>query len=222
MFTAGISQVPFNVSVGVSQGEYEFMNKTKVTNLYDAVVNVAGSVHDLDKHPVGNWYEPKAEKMEELLGAMLLVCTFLRGRVKAQGMFAGATSAPKKENPQIVDFNIPVPLGMACSTLSSQLQLVGVSNESHDFGEERMVLRPRPYLTFLMNHNYTLPLILGGDESDGELLQALRKSAESDDESCGEHEEVSYISRISRWFKIRKDRAPKEKKRIYRTYIDDF
>ncbi len=197
-FTAGVSPFPLKIGTTISEGDYR--NRTKVSSLYDAVVKVSGSQFDLERaisDKYGSWFKPKAKKMEELLGALAFVCTFLSGRVNPEGMFAGAATASTKKSAQDLDVNMPVPLGLACTTLSAKLSVTIVPHLPETL-QDKMMFRPDAKLCMAKYYNYTLPLILGGDERDQALMAALLNSVSYEKELGPQHQNKRSINQVFR------------------------
>ncbi len=181
----------FPMRIAVTSSERDFMNHGKVTNLCDAVRKITGTEQMLSKNIRLGCYTPTAKSMEEILGGLVLVCTFLSGRVKAEGVFAGAASTPLTEKPQLVQFNLPVPLGIACSLTSVESIVVAAPSLSSSL-RDIMILMPDSELKIDSSYNYRLPLILGGDRDNGNLREALTQSVEDEeqlsaplDKTCG-------------------------------------
>ncbi len=188
----GFGLIP--MGMGVSSSERFFMNHGKVTNVYDAVRKISGIEHVQMKNLELSCCAPSAKSMKEILGGLAFVCTFLSGREKAERVFAGAASTPRRENPQLVQFNLPISLGMACSSISLESQVVSIPNLSSAL-RDIMMLMSDSELKVDCSYDYNLPLILGGDQENENLRKALKQSVDrNSQESVPGHEPSNNIT----------------------------
>lgn len=100
---------------------------------------------------------PTRHGMQELLGALTIVCNFLEGRITPFSRFKNfPISNCRNAIRQRVKFNIPLPSGVACRTLTR--------------GKMDALLQMVIHRVWDCCYNFLYPAVMGVNEKDTELL----------------------------------------------------
>lgn len=116
----GILSVSSKFNYGNIFSEADLTENSEVASIEDAVGNISESRTEFlpfDDRKGG--FKPTAAGMKKYLGAILFVCNFLEGRAKPIGRFkkCSADLYSKDGWMQIVDFDLPLSIGIVSSTL---------------------------------------------------------------------------------------------------------
>ncbi len=142
-----------------------------VSNLLDAAEHLHGPRTGFERcRGQGNWYKVHKRGMSEILGALTLVSITLQGKVEPAGEFKGCVPPNnlKEMKLQRVDFNIPVPYGVAYSTFADGCE--------PDINAE-VVAGPIVYCLrgsrWDLAKNYEHPAVLAGPQHSSHVHRAL-------------------------------------------------
>lgn len=114
-------------TIGTSAIDKSLTSESEVGSILDAAERVSGKDFYFKSFSTGTAKIPTINGMEYLLGGLLLVCTLLADRVTPTGRFRNCVMKKTEEEGAIrqkVDFDIPIPVGVASCTLARSVKQV--------------------------------------------------------------------------------------------------